>query len=93
MPPFHDETVGIEQNNRREDPHHGAANAHHGLKICRAAHRSQRLRPRQKAQHVIHPYGAAGDEIGAVKPPVSRQVHQSQPRKEAILTHPAPLPE
>ncbi len=88
LPPLHDEAVGVEQDDSGEERHHKAPHAGQGLEVHGSPDGFQGLMAREEAEDVVHGRNAAaGEEIGPVVPPVSGQVHQSQPGEKAGFTH------
>ena len=88
LPPLHHKAVGVQQQHRGKQHHHKAADGHHALQVGGAPHRLDDLVPGQEPQDIIHGgKSAAGEEIRAVIAAIAEQVHQSQPGKEAALTH------
>ena len=88
LPPLYHKAVGVQQQHRGKQRHHKAADEHHGLQVGCTPYRLDDLVPGQEPQNVIHGgQRAAGEEIRAVIPAVAEQIYQSQPGKEAALTH------
>ena len=88
LPPLHNEAVGVEQDHSGKEGHHKAAHVAQGLEVHGTPDGLQGLMSGEEAENVVHScHAAAGEKVRPVVPPVPGQIHQSQPGKEAGLTH------